>query len=251
MFYDNLKQICAEQGLKVTPIVNECGATGSIAGWKNGRSPSSDVVIKLAMRLNVSTDRLLFGAERYNLSPEQQEFIKIYDSLDEEGRTIVRAALYYARDRTGSTAPEVLPPVLIGNNPLEYGMDVPVFRSTPVYDLPASAGTGLFLDSDTYTLMDFLVEVVPIETSFGVRIRGDSMSPQYADGDIVFVKQQRTLDHNEVGVFVLNGSAYCKRLIEKGGKAFLASSNQEYPPLPICEYDEVRVVGKVVGSITP
>ncbi len=32
MFYDNLKAICDEKGLKVTPIVAECGgAKGSIS----------------------------------------------------------------------------------------------------------------------------------------------------------------------------------------------------------------------------
>jgi predicted DNA-binding ribbon-helix-helix protein len=35
MFYDNLKAICDEKGLKVTPIVAECGgAKGSISNWK-------------------------------------------------------------------------------------------------------------------------------------------------------------------------------------------------------------------------
>lgn len=65
MFYDNLKAVCDAQGLKVTPIVAECGgAKGSISNWKKGATPNSDIVVKLAVRLNVSTDTLLFGKER-------------------------------------------------------------------------------------------------------------------------------------------------------------------------------------------
>ncbi|MDE5772384.1 MAG: helix-turn-helix domain-containing protein [Ruminococcus sp.] len=64
MFYDNLKTICEKQNLKITTIVIECGgAPGSINGWKKGSMPNSNIVIALAMRLNVSTDYLLLGKE--------------------------------------------------------------------------------------------------------------------------------------------------------------------------------------------
>lgn len=67
MFYDNLKAECDRQGLKITPIVLECGGNkGSLSGWKNGASPNSNIVIALAIRLNVSTDYLLLGKD--NLS---------------------------------------------------------------------------------------------------------------------------------------------------------------------------------------
>lgn len=62
MFYDNLKAICDEKGLKVTPIVLECGGTkGVITGWKRGSSPNSEMVAKLSARLGVSCDRLILG----------------------------------------------------------------------------------------------------------------------------------------------------------------------------------------------
>jgi len=64
MFYDNLKAICEEQGLKITPVVLECGGTkGMLGGWKNGASPNSDIIMRLSDRLNVSTDALLFGKD--------------------------------------------------------------------------------------------------------------------------------------------------------------------------------------------
>lgn len=67
MFYDNLKAVCDEKGLKVTPIVAECGgAKGSISNWKKGAMPNSEIVMKLSVRLNVSSDRLLFGPSESN-----------------------------------------------------------------------------------------------------------------------------------------------------------------------------------------
>ncbi len=85
MFYDNLKYVCDEQGLKITPIVAECGgAKGSISNWKNGASPNSDIVAKLAVRLNVSTDTLIFGKERCSsLSKDKIKLLEMYDMLSD------------------------------------------------------------------------------------------------------------------------------------------------------------------------
>ena len=60
MFYERLKAECERQGLKMTPIIIECGgSTGTIAQWKKGSHPNSKIVVALAKRLNVSTDYLL------------------------------------------------------------------------------------------------------------------------------------------------------------------------------------------------
>ena len=60
MFYERLKAECEKQGLKVTPVIIECGVSGgSIGEWKKGTIPSGKIIIALAKRLNVSTDYLL------------------------------------------------------------------------------------------------------------------------------------------------------------------------------------------------
>ncbi|MCM1579446.1 MAG: hypothetical protein NC078_11675 [Ruminococcus sp.] len=96
MFYDNLKQECERQGLKVTPIVLECGGNkGSLSGWKKGASPNSDIVIKLSVRLNVPTDLLLLGKSATlpindPLPTDQQELLDKYTELTEreQGRVL-------------------------------------------------------------------------------------------------------------------------------------------------------------------
>ena len=86
MFYDNLKTICDIKGLKITPIVLECGgAKGSITNWKKGASPNSDIVAKLSIRLNVPTDLLIFGTEKKsiedNLSEDEKRLLNMYSLL--------------------------------------------------------------------------------------------------------------------------------------------------------------------------
>lgn len=69
MFYDNLKSLCDSRGLRISTVVTDCGgALGSISGWKKGVMPNSNIVVALAMRLNVSTDYLLLGKGIQNTS---------------------------------------------------------------------------------------------------------------------------------------------------------------------------------------
>ena len=118
-------------------------------------------------------------------------------------------------------------------------------RTLPLYELPVSAGTGQFLDSDKYELIE-VDESVPLSATFAVRISGDSMTPRYEDGQVIYINQQQTVDDGECGIFSLNGNAYCKVLSRDTG-LMLESLNSKYSPIAVGEYDEFRVIGKVVG----
>ena len=118
-------------------------------------------------------------------------------------------------------------------------------RQIPLYDLPASAGTGVFLDGSSYTMID-ADETVPDAATFAVRISGDSMDPMFRDGQVVYVRQQQVLNSGEIGIFVLNGEAYCKKLDTENG-AHLVSLNPKYKPIKLADGAELRIVGRVVG----
>ena len=66
MFYEHVKQLCSERGEKITTVTVELGySKGTLSNWKNGGSPSADVVVKFAEYFGVSTDRLLVGEESF------------------------------------------------------------------------------------------------------------------------------------------------------------------------------------------
>ena len=93
MFYDTLIKLCKEHNVKITPLVVSCGGSrSSPLNWKNGASPNSDIVIKLAEYFGVSTDYLLLGKEP-ELSNKQQQLLNLFNQLSEENqaRVIERA----------------------------------------------------------------------------------------------------------------------------------------------------------------
>ncbi|MBO4910165.1 MAG: LexA family transcriptional regulator [Lachnospiraceae bacterium] len=119
-------------------------------------------------------------------------------------------------------------------------------RELPLFLLPASAGTGEFLDGDSYDMVVVGSEV-PESASFGLRLNGDSMMPRYVDGQIVWVYRTTELMNGDIGIFYLDGNAYCKRLHREKNLMELVSINPAYAPIPITEESDFRIYGRVVS----
>ena len=119
-------------------------------------------------------------------------------------------------------------------------------RSIRVYELPASAGTGEFLDNGYYEMTEITGDI-PASAGFGIRIHGDSMLPRFTDGQIVWVDPTSELRSGEIGIFYLDGDAYCKKIEKKGNKLTLISLNKKYAPIKITEGSDFRIFGRVLN----
>jgi SOS-response transcriptional repressor LexA len=123
---------------------------------------------------------------------------------------------------------------------------IPFERSIKLFDEPVSAGPGNFLTGDHYEMITVGNEV-PSDADFGVRISGNSMEPRFINGQIVFIRQQNILENGEIGIFLLDGEAYIKKLHNDSNGKFLISLNKDYKPIPIEEHSEFSILGKVIG----
>ena len=88
----------------------------------------------------------------------------------------------------------------------------------PVSLLKTSAGYGNFLDEDDFEEKTFLASTVPHDASFGVYITGDSMSPRYNDGQLVWIQPCEHLHPHEIGIFICDGEGFIKMYDEKTKK---------------------------------
>ncbi|MBQ5418031.1 MAG: S24 family peptidase, partial [Oscillospiraceae bacterium] len=106
-----------------------------------------------------------------------------------------------------------------------------------------SAGFGAILDDSE----NWETVLVPLtndsrDADFILRVCGDSMEPEYSDGDYVLVKQQDTIEQGEIGIFCVDGEGYIKQL----GNNVLISLNKKYPEIPLD--DSSRCFGIVLGK---
>lgn len=111
------------------------------------------------------------------------------------------------------------------------------------YDHPASAGTGQYLNDVRVERIELPVD---IDADFVIPIKGDSMEPDYHDGDLVFIQTSVDLTDGVIGVFNYNGDAYIKQLVIDKEQAYLHSLNPAYKDMPITPETDFRIIGEVV-----
>ena len=103
-------------------------------------------------------------------------------------------------------------------------------------------GTPIYLYPNTNTAIRQADLVFPVN--------GDSMEPEYHDGDLVLVEKYPgcpELQYDEVGAFMVGNSTYIKIYEEEG----LVSFNDKYDTMTFTEYDNVTLIGRVLGILEP
>ncbi|MCR5825990.1 MAG: helix-turn-helix domain-containing protein [Oscillospiraceae bacterium] len=123
------------------------------------------------------------------------------------------------------------------------------FVELKVYDQPAAAGLGNYIDAPDYAVEQYPAGLAPEGAAFGVRISGNSMEPQIPNGCTVFVRPMPAVEPGDVGIFVYDGQAYCKQLItdRRARRALLRSFNPAYADIQIADETRLRTLGKVLG----
>lgn len=89
-----------------------------------------------------------------------------------------------------------------------------------------------------------------VHADFALRCKGDSMiNARIFDGDIVYIKQQPTVDDGEIAAVLINDEATLKRVHLYEDHVVLEPENPQYRPLVYWGIDmnAVRILGKAVA----
>lgn len=229
MFYDRLKQACKNKGTNVTATLKKIGIGGANGTyWKNGSIPSSDIAVKLAEFLGVTTDYLLLGDEiRQLLNDDERELIDYYNRLPEreQQRLISRAA----------TLAEVY------EEQVEEPKQPIISINCSQNRVSAGIGEELF-DYEQWDTVDVIETPVSRKADFMLIVDGESMSPKFHDGDHVLVRQQPAVELGQIGIFYVDGKGY----IKKYDGDYLISLNPDYDDIYIVD-KQSRCFGLVLG----
>lgn len=242
MWLDSLKNMKAASGLTTKEIAAGAGVPEPTLE-KIFAGVTKDIRLDTARRLvhffGFTLDDLdggkvtPFPVKATEYAKEEKTLIHRYRTLDTYGKEAVDAVLGVEYRRMTKLA-----------DPKHEGWTTYI----KYFDLAVSAGTGEpWMDAAHATRLAIPTEKVPEKANFCVRVNGSSMEPAYKDGDIVFVQhvEDGELREGEIGVFLLNGEGYIKRL----GEGTLISLNTEYEPITLHDYDSFRCQGRVLGKL--
>lgn len=204
----------------------------TIANYEKGyRSPRQNTIFQLADVFNVSVDDLFpaINPETPSTSPVQA----IYDQLTPPRQA--KALTYLEKQLLEQNEEETK------KNEVSEVIQLYVYD---YYDHAASAGTGQYLNDVRVEQIELPIDV---DADFVIPIKGDSMEPDYHDGDLVFIQTSVDLNNGVIGVFNYNGEAYIKQLVIDTEQAYLHSLNPKYKDMPITPETDFRIIGEVVG----
>lgn len=246
--------------------------SSSITNYENDTShPKENILYALLNALKVDANFLFQDCvntndTNFNITLAEQKILNQYRYIDNHGKIAITAILKVEVDRCRTIEQEkqkkskkkeaeeeykeparrFLPDgvVLLSDYREEDKCDDNMV-SMPIYDLGASAGTGVLLDSNYYEVAAMPDTPMTRKANFAIWVNGHSMEPKFNDGDLVLVRTQPTVDVGEIGIFIVNGNGF----IKKQGEDRLISLNPDYDDVEISEWDEVYCKGKVLGKL--
>jgi len=200
---------------------------------KGDRKANQDMLFELCDIFGVSIDDFFPSQNEALQSPIVSTIQTIYDELKPPRQAKV---LTYAEKQLNEQKNEE-------ETKINEVSEVIQLYSYDYYDHPASAGTGQYLNDVRVERIELPVD---IDADFVIPIKGDSMEPDYQDGDLVFIQTSADLNNGVIGVFNYNGDAYIKQLVIDKEQAYLHSLNPKYKDMPITPETDFRIIGEVV-----
>lgn len=265
--YKILLEIMEARKLSVANVSKLCDIPDSTVRGiikREQKTVALDVAYKLSDGLNVSLEYLngLPDKTPHSFSDahpisEYKCIIQKYSALDPFGKETIDLALERESQRVQTitelrrqlanqgerTAPAKTESATI----IELSPQLPDHCHLIKYFRDASAGSGIFILGNEVSSQISVSEADwDDRVDYVIRVNGDSMMPDYQDGDNVMVSQRVELHYGDVGIFVVNGKAYIKEY----GQTELISRNPESPNVSIGEHDNIVCMGKVIGKLT-
>lgn len=243
-FGDILQKLRKDAKLKQEYIAKQIGVKkNTISNYENNVSkPHYEQLVKLCNLFNVDANYFLQDDITVNtprLNPEDQYIIDKYKALTPHDREIVNHIFNMEPEESIQYSDNT-------NKLINLGEII----SIETYSQPVSAGKGNIYIDDNPIPQLYPATPISSKADYCVRISGDSMYPNYLDGDFVYVdKKVKNLNNSDIGIFFYNGAAYCKKYYEYEDTKKLISLNpdqERYSPI-IIENNTFEVQGKVIG----
>lgn len=246
MSVGQVSKILMEQGYKASQK--------TVYSWENGNSrPDIEILMKLCDIYDIKDILRTFGYDGYKedgslqLNMREVELVEKYrfiSTYSPEGSSVVEMVL----DRENSIAEKLKRQKehieKLKKDTLQNNRSIPNTRLINYYFRLASAGTGQIV-FDMPPTEKIEIPAIPEyrKVDYAIGVNGNSMQPEYNDGDILLIEMTEEIEPGEIGIFIVNGESFVKKLGDKE----LISLNPDYGNISLTEDSKCR--GRVVGKL--
>lgn len=227
-------------------------------------SPKLSNMVAICRALDCTLDYIVMGipanTHNYTLDDKEIALMEEYRSLDAYGKDLVEVVMKKEADRAEwmdeASRSGILPgqttkrrAKIIGREEMAEMMEEQARsvkrRAIYLFDMPVSAGTGVYLDETQAQQIHIPDNARTNGADFALRVSGNSMEPKFYNGDVLLVQSTDAVERGELGIFVLDGNAYFK--VYQGDR--LISLNSQYNDILLKNYEEVTCLGRVLTKL--
>lgn len=228
-FYEIIEDACKKRNISVSALLEKSKVSkGNITRWKEGDNPSISTVKKIAPVLNMDISELI-STHNSTISPNEKSLLNHYRTLSPNGKQFILNSI---KNLASIEASKELTPRPYH---IKYAID------------KVSAGKGYDLNNnDLWKKRKIIYTEEVEEADFAVSVEGDSMLPDYEDGDVVLVKSQKHIEIGQIGIFTIGDEGYIKQY----GEDCLISLNPKRGNILPSAYYEMICWGLVIGKAT-
>ena len=229
-FAERLKEARKSAKLSQDALAKKIGRTKStISRWESGeRNPKMFEMVELENALGISAETLMYGTSEIKtttLSEINRVSSKLSEHRQEKVLDFAQAEL---TDQNKENTIKLFP----------YNVQEKL-----------SAGTGY--DYEGNGSYDVAYSDKEIDYDFASWVFGDSMLPDYPNGDVALIKVCPFDYDGDVYAVDWDGQSYIKKVYKEEDGLRLVSTNETYADKFAAFTEEPRIIGKVVGSFTP
>lgn len=219
-------------GLTQKELAKLIGVSSAVMShWElDENKPNAERIVQLCKALNITASYLLdyYGKETTKVTKQEETFLNKMRTLSDYDKETVNVLIDRLCERADS-------------NIVEFPR-----RYIPYFDSVVSAGTGELVFNDIPSELIAIPDTEETKNAaFAVRVKGDSMTPTFHDGDKVMVEKSPSIEFGEIGIFIDpdSGEGFIKQF--NGNR--LVSHNKAYPDILPSEH--TRLLGKVIGKV--
>lgn len=208
---ERIHELAREKGISIPKLEEELKlGNGTISRW-NKSSPSISKLLPIAKYFNVTVDYLAGESKFKNERLQEEYFKKAADQFKDANINLAGISKTKKINVYGS---------IPAGYPIEAIEDI-----IETIDIP-SRWTGDYI---------------------ALKVKGDSMYPEYLDGDTIIIQIQPDCESGEdCACYVKDYDATFKRVYKNNGCITLQPLNPKYPPMTYSHPGEVSILGKVV-----
>lgn len=248
---EKIKQYRLENGWTQQELGSKIGISkNAIGNYEKGiRSPKKDTMFDLANAFGISIDDL-FPPIQKDSSSNTLQIQTIYDQLEPPRQRKVITYAEKLRDEQEKRRKAKI------NEVSEKAINL--YHVEVVSETAAACGVNYGFGYDDTDRETIEVDEQPPRHDIATKVSGDSMQPDYQDGDILYLVDKGLTTYNgDLAVIAYGDRSYFKKIYTENGRLRLVSLNDKYediildfPPAEDTHIKIFAVVGVYRGGVT-